>query len=63
MSSENDSRRLSELTVGDAKRILVYGVIAALAVWLFVWLMGHVFVAMLLGVVAGAYLLPVQEWF
>ncbi len=63
MSSENDSRRLSELTIGEAKRILVYGVIAALAVWLFVWLIGHVFVAILLGVVAGAYLLPVQEWF
>lgn len=63
MSSENDSRRLSELTIGDAKRILVYGLIALLAVWLFAWLVGHVFVALLLGVVAGAYLLPVQEWF
>jgi predicted PurR-regulated permease PerM len=63
MSSENDSRRLSDLTVGDAKRILVYGIVVLLAVWLFAWLIGHVLVALLLGVVAGAYLLPVQEWF
>jgi predicted PurR-regulated permease PerM len=60
--SSGDSRRLSELTIGDAKRILVYGVAVALAVGLFVLLVGKVLVALLLGVVAGVYLLPVQEW-
>jgi predicted PurR-regulated permease PerM len=60
--SSGDSRRLSELTVGDAKRILVYGVVVLLAVGLFVLLVGKVLVALLLGVVAGVYLLPVQEW-
>jgi predicted PurR-regulated permease PerM len=53
---------LSELTVGDAKRILVYGVAVALAIGLFVLLVGKVLVALLLGVVVGIYLLPVQEW-
>lgn len=57
-----DSKRLSELTVGDAKRVLVYGIAVVLAVALFVWLVGKVLVALLLGVVAGVYLLPVQEW-
>jgi predicted PurR-regulated permease PerM len=60
--SSGDSRRLSELTIGDAKRILVYGVVVVLAVGLFVLLVGKVAVALLLGVVAGVYLLPVQEW-
>jgi predicted PurR-regulated permease PerM len=60
--SSGDARRLSELTVGDAKRILVYGVVVVLAVGLFVLLVGQVLVALLLGVVAGVYLLPVQEW-
>jgi predicted PurR-regulated permease PerM len=60
--SRGDSRRLSELTVGDAKRILVYGAMLLLAVSLFITLVGHVLVALLLGVVAGVYLLPVQEW-
>jgi predicted PurR-regulated permease PerM len=60
--SSGDSRRLSELTVGDAKRILVYGVVLVLAVGLFALLVGKVLVALLLGVVAGVYLLPVQEW-
>lgn len=60
--SSGDARRLSELTVGDAKRILVYGVVVVLAVGLFVLLVGKVLVALLLGVVAGVYLLPVQEW-
>ncbi len=62
MSSNNDSSQLSQLTIGDAKRILVYGVAIALAVWLFFFLVGQVLVALLLGVVAGVYLLPVQEW-
>lgn len=60
--SNKDSKRLSELTVGDAKRILVYGVAVLLAVALFVWLVEKVLVALLLGVVAAVYLLPVQEW-
>ncbi|MDX6695779.1 MAG: hypothetical protein QOF02_3382 [Blastocatellia bacterium] len=62
MSNSSDSKRLSELTVGDAKRILVYGIAIALAVTLFVMLVGKVIVALLLGVVAGVYLLPVQVW-
>lgn len=59
---DDNSRRLSELTVGEAKRILVYGVAVILAAWLFFMLVGHVLVALLMGVVAGVYLLPVQEW-
>ena len=57
-----DQRRLKDLTVGDAKRVLVYGVALLLAVVLFLWLVGQVLVALLLGIVAGVYLLPVQEW-
>jgi predicted PurR-regulated permease PerM len=60
--SEGDSRRLSELTVGDAKRILVYGAALALALWLLVALVGKVLVALLVGVVVAGFLLPVQEW-
>jgi predicted PurR-regulated permease PerM len=56
------SRRLSDLTIEDAKRILVYGIVIALAVGLFILLVGQVLVAILLGAVAGIYLLPVQEW-
>ena len=48
--------------MGDAKRILVYGTAVLLAVVLFLLLVGKVLVALLLGVVAGVYLLPVQEW-
>jgi predicted PurR-regulated permease PerM len=62
MPRRDDSRRLSELTVGDAKRIVVYGAAVLLALWLFFLLIGKVLVALLLGVVAAAYLLPVQEW-
>jgi predicted PurR-regulated permease PerM len=62
MPQRDDSRRLSELTVGDAKRIVVYGAAVVLALWLFFLLIGKVLVALLLGVVAAAYLLPVQEW-
>ncbi|MFN2454796.1 MAG: AI-2E family transporter [Pyrinomonadaceae bacterium] len=64
MSKENgnDARRLSELTIGDAKRILVYGTMLVLAAILFALLVGKVIVALLLGVVAGIYLLPVQKW-
>ncbi len=60
--SNDNSRRLSELTVGDAKRILVYGVAVVLAIGLLGLLVGKVLVALLLGMVAGVYLLPVQEW-
>ncbi|HEY0546333.1 MAG TPA: AI-2E family transporter [Pyrinomonadaceae bacterium] len=59
---KNDSRRLGDLTVGDAKRILVYGIMVVLAVVLFGMLIGHVLVALLLGIVTAVYLLPVQEW-
>ncbi len=65
MTNDNtdDTRRLSELTVADARRIVVYGIAVVLAVVLFALLVGKVLVALLLGVVAGVYLLPVQEWF
>ena len=53
---------MSELTVGEAKRILVYGAALLLAIVLFFMLVGKVLVALLLGIVAGVYLLPVQEW-
>ncbi len=60
--SSGDSRRLSDLTLGEAKRVLVYGVALLLAVVLFFVLVGKVLVALLLGGVAAVYLLPVQEW-
>lgn len=60
--SDDDNKRVSDLTVADAKRILVYGVLLALAVGLFILLVGKVSVALLLGIVAGVYLLPVQQW-
>ena len=58
----NDQKRLSDLTLGDAKRIVVYTAATLLALGLFGLLVGKVLVGLLLGVVAGAYLLPVQEW-
>ncbi len=61
--TEKDPRRLSELTVEDAKRVVVYGTATLLAAVLFLVLVWEVAVALLLGVVAGAYLLPVQEFF
>src|SRR2546423_1556699 len=60
--ANDDTQRLSELTVGDARRIIVYGLAVVLAVSLFALLIGKVLVALLLGVVAGVYLLPVQKW-
>src|SRR5215213_694655 len=60
--SSGDSRRLSDLTLGEAKRVVVYGAALVLAVVLFFMLVGKVLVALLLGIVAGVYLLPVQEW-
>jgi predicted PurR-regulated permease PerM len=62
MAESNDQKRLSELTLGDAKRILVYTAATLLALVLFGLLVGKVLVGLLLGAVAGAYLLPVQEW-
>jgi predicted PurR-regulated permease PerM len=56
------TRRLSELTVGDARRFAVYGGAALMALALFVALVWQVLVALLLGVVAGAFLVPAQEW-
>jgi predicted PurR-regulated permease PerM len=63
MSQPDDSRRLSELTVGEARRALVYAAATLLAAALFFALVWEVAVALLLGVVAGAYLLPVQVFF
>ena len=60
--ANDDSRRLQELTIGEAKRVVVYGVALVLAVGLFLMLIGQVLVALLLGLVAGVFLLPVQEW-
>lgn len=60
--ANDDKRRLQDLTIGEAKRVVVYGVALVLAVGLFFLLVGHVLVALLLGLVAGAFLLPVQEW-
>ena len=57
-----ESKRLADVTVGEAKRALIYGAVIVLALWLCVWLLGEILVALLLGVVAGAYLLPVQKW-
>ena len=61
--SKGDERRLAELTVGDARRVLVYASATLLAAALFFVLVREVLVALLLGVVAGAYLLPLQEFF
>ncbi|HYP01036.1 MAG TPA: AI-2E family transporter [Pyrinomonadaceae bacterium] len=60
--ADDDKRRLLDLTIGEAKRVVVYGVALMLAVGLFFLLVGQVLVALLLGLVAGAFLLPVQEW-
>jgi predicted PurR-regulated permease PerM len=60
--SSGDSRRISDLTLGEAKRVIVYSLALLLAVVLFFMLIGKVLVALLLGVVAAIYLLPIQEW-
>lgn len=62
MSQEGESKRLGDVTVGEAKRAAIYAGLTALGLFLFVRLLGEVLVALLLGAVAGAYLLPVQEW-
>jgi predicted PurR-regulated permease PerM len=62
MAQDTESKRLGDVTVGEAKRAAVYAAATMLALFLFVRLLGEILVALLLGVVAGAYLLPVQEW-
>lgn len=61
--SDDDSRQLKDLRVGDAKRVLVYGTALILAALFFVLLVREMLVALLLGVVAGVYMLPIQAWF
>src|SRR5215211_4834132 len=61
MSESVESKRLGDVTVGEAKRAVIYAALVALAIFLFVRLLGEVLVALLLGAVAAAYLLPVQE--
>jgi predicted PurR-regulated permease PerM len=60
--SSGDERRVGELTLGEARRLAVYAAATLSALVLFALLVGKVFVALLLGVVAGAYLVPVQAW-
>ncbi len=60
--SLENQRPLRDITTGEAKRVVVYGVALLLAVGLFLYLINEVFVALLLGVVAAVYLLPVQTW-
>jgi putative heme transporter len=62
MAHSDEQKRLGDVTVGEAKRAAVYAAATMLALFLFVRLLGEILVALLLGVVAGAYLLPVQEW-
>jgi predicted PurR-regulated permease PerM len=62
MAEDSESKRLADVTVGEAKRALIYGAAVLLALFLSLWLLGEILVALLLGVVAAAYLLPVQEW-
>src|SRR5919199_2128462 len=60
--AEGESKRLGDVTVGEAKRAAIYAGATGLALFLFLRLLGEILVALLLGTVAGAYLLPVQEW-
>jgi predicted PurR-regulated permease PerM len=62
MSESGESKRLGDVTVGEAKRAAIYAAAVALALFLFVRLLGEILVALLLGTVAGVYLLPVQVW-
>ncbi len=62
MAEEGESKRLADVTVGEAKRAAVYAGAIGLALFLFVWMLGEILVALLLGTVAGVYLLPVQTW-
>ena len=47
-----ESKRLADVSVGEAKRALIYGAVIVLALWLCVWLLGEILVALLLGVVS-----------
>ncbi|MCA1618663.1 MAG: AI-2E family transporter [Acidobacteria bacterium] len=60
--AEGESKRLGDVTVGEAKRAAVYAAAVGVALYLFARMLGEVAVALLLGAVAAAYLLPVQEW-
>jgi predicted PurR-regulated permease PerM len=62
MAQSDESKRLGDVTVGEFKRAVIYAAATLLALFLFVWLLGEVLVALLLGTVAGVYLLPVQMW-
>jgi predicted PurR-regulated permease PerM len=62
MAQSDEQKRLGEVTVGEAKRAAIYAAATMLALFLFVRLVGEILVALMLGAVAGAYLLPVQEW-
>jgi predicted PurR-regulated permease PerM len=62
MAREDEAKRLGDVTVGEAKRAAIYAAATALALFLFVRLLGEILVALLLGTVAGVYLLSVQEW-
>jgi predicted PurR-regulated permease PerM len=61
--TRKDTRRLVDLTVDDARRVLVYAAATLLAVLLIIALVWEVAVALLLGVVVGGFLLPLQEFF
>ncbi len=60
--SADDQKFLRDITMSEAKRILVYGIALSLGVGLFIYLVHEVAVALLLGVVAAVYLIPVQTW-
>jgi len=62
MAEGGESKRLGDVTVGEAKRAAIYAAAIGLALFLFVMLLGEILVALLLGTVAGVYLLPVQVW-
>jgi predicted PurR-regulated permease PerM len=62
MARDDETKRLGDVTVGEAKRAAIYATATALALFLFVRLLGEILVALMLGTVAGVYLLPVQEW-
>lgn len=62
MAQSDEQKRLGDVTVGEAKRAAIYAAATMLALFLFVRLVGEILVALMLGTVAGVYLLPVQEW-
>ncbi|MBC7931715.1 MAG: AI-2E family transporter [Rubrivivax sp.] len=62
MTESDEQKRLGDVTVGEAKRAAIYAAATLLALFLFVLLVGEILVALMLGAVAGVYLLPVQKW-